>query len=810
MTFRSLFCYPLPLNEAMSEFENLRITQMKQTVIKLIGALLLLVLSAEICETQKSSADTKAIGIEEAVRDLPDSIRTSNRYALVIGTGEYEDKRIPALPAGSNDARRLYEILIDPAVGMFPEENVTLLLHEEVTRMKVVSALDTLARRAENKDLVVIFFSGHGAVDDRERSYWVMQNTKSDDLRASALSETEITELLNEIRTSRLVTLIDACYSASTAKIGTSKSLVDLKKIYPEFRGEGRVAITSSKGDQLSVVIKNENHPGFGYSAFTWHVVSGMKGEGDSDKDGVVTVSELWDYVKDRTEATARQQGGDQQPQLKGQIGSKFLLTVDGEQLVANSRQTRTAMEQLLRLLGDRKITTAQYDEGRRLLKASEDRLDDMDRQRRRVYLDLARGELSVRYLGAALDAIELPEQLKVCLEQEVREPAGLKKGTNAQAPVLWSTDIGLGYASAEIFSGRIYLLDNDSEAQTDVVRCLSLQDGRDIWQYSFPVSVKSSHRTMSWTGPAVTDKYVVTLGPKAYVTCLDSKTGAFRWMYDLVREFNTMMPEEYVGQCPLIDDGKAIIASVGDILMTAVDCETGNFIWQTPNPDGWVMTHSSIIPMEFKGRRFYICCGGDSNRGGVIGVYDQDGSVLWKTEEWKLHHSVLMPIVAGKDRIFLTAGYGQRDLGCAMLRLVEIDGNITAEMEFFRPIQVFGLMQKSPIFYGGNIFGVRPDGELVCLDLDGNVVWTSMSANKFGGNGGLYAIERGLLYVMNDDGDLILVKASPTGYIPLARAKIPNGNESWNLMAIASNRIILRDHFKMICLDISHLSSNL
>ena len=220
--------------------------------------------------------------------------------------------------------------------------------------------MDSLGRKAGKEDLVIVFFSGHGAVDDRGRPYWVMQNTKIDDLRASALSEIEITDLLGEIKTTRLVTLIDACYSASTAEIGRSKSLVDLQKIYPEFKGEGRVAITGSKGDQLSVVITDKNHPGYGYSAFTWHVISGLKGEGDTDKDGVVTVNELWSYVKDRTETTARQQGGNQQPQLKGQIGSKFLLTVDSERLIANSQQTRESLEALKRLFISDAVSSAQ------------------------------------------------------------------------------------------------------------------------------------------------------------------------------------------------------------------------------------------------------------------------------------------------------------------------------------------------------------------------------------------------------------------------------------------------------------------
>ena len=92
---------------------------------------------------------------------------------------------------------------------------------------------------------------------------------------------------------------------------------------------------------------------------------------------------------------------------------------------------------------------------------------------------------------------------------------------------VLWSVDVGEGYAGAAVLGGRVYLLDYDRQTEADAVRCLSLADGREIWRYSYPVKIKRWHG-MSRTVPAVTEEYVVTLGPKGHVTCLDSKTGRF------------------------------------------------------------------------------------------------------------------------------------------------------------------------------------------------------------------------------------------------------------------------------------------
>jgi outer membrane protein assembly factor BamB len=292
-------------------------------------------------------------------------------------------------------------------------------------------------------------------------------------------------------------------------------------------------------------------------------------------------------------------------------------------------------------------------------------------------------------------------------------------------------------------------------------------------------------------------------MGPRGHVTCLDSKTGEFKWMLNLVSEYGTKIPQWYTAQCPLIDDGKAILAPAGgEVLMMGLDCETGETVWQTPNPDKWVMTHSSIIPMEFAGRRFYVYCGGSTDAGGVVGVSAADGQVLWKTDAWKIRTNVPMPVIVGPDRVFLSAGYGQYDFGCTMLRLTESEGRIAVTSEFLHPTSVFGSMQHTPIFYEGHIYGVGMDKQLVCLDLEGRVVWTSTSANTFGS--GPYVIADGLLYVLDDSGVLTLVEPSPAGYSPLARARVMDGFECWGPMAIASGRLIVRDLNRMVCLDVA------
>ncbi|MFC1738410.1 PQQ-binding-like beta-propeller repeat protein [Planctomycetota bacterium] len=240
----------------------------------------------------------------------------------------------------------------------------------------------------------------------------------------------------------------------------------------------------------------------------------------------------------------------------------------------------------------------------------------------------------------------------------------------------------------------------------------------------------------------------------------------------------------------------KRIIAPGGDSLIIAVDCETGEIVWESPNPNNWKMTHSSIIPAEFMGKRMYIYCASQ----GVTGISDEDGSILWETTDWKIRiANIPSPVIVGDGKIFFSGGYNS---GSMMIQLTQEGERIVPKPVFRLKAEAFGSPQHTPIFYNGYIYGVRPDGQLTCLDLSGNVAWTSTSSNKFGL--GPYIIINDLMYIMNDSGVLTLIKAASSGFIQLAKAKVLEGPDSWGPMAIASDRLILRDLNRMICIDIS------
>ncbi len=370
---------------------------------------------------------------------------------------------------------------------------------------------------------------------------------------------------------------------------------------------------------------------------------------------------------------------------------------------------------------------------------------------------------------------------------------------------ILWSLDLGEGHAGPVVANGRVYILDYDEEIRADILRCFSFENGAEIWRRGYEINIKRNHG-MSRTVPAVTDKYVVTIGPKCHVMCVDAVSGDFKWGIDLQREYQAEEPLWYTGQCPLIDGSLAVIAVGGTSLLIGVDCETGEIVWETPNPNNWLMSHSSVLPFTIHGVKMYVY----SAIGGIVGVSAEEGTagqIVFESKLW--NHTVIAPspIYLGDGRIFLTAGYGA---GSLMLKINVENGVFTAEaLQTLKPEEGMASEQQTPIYYKGHLFSILPKdagplrNQLVCCHPDdvSQFVWSSGKTNRFGL--GPYIVADDKFYVLSDDGVLTVLEASVNGYEQLAQAKVLDGFDAWGPLAIVDGRLLARDSHRMVCVDL-------
>jgi outer membrane protein assembly factor BamB len=264
-----------------------------------------------------------------------------------------------------------------------------------------------------------------------------------------------------------------------------------------------------------------------------------------------------------------------------------------------------------------------------------------------------------------------------------------------------------------------------------------------------------------------------------------------------LVRDWGATVPPWYTGQNPLIDHGRAILAPGGKALLMAVDLASGKVVWQTPNPNGWEMTHSSVAPVEFNGRRLYVYCAS----AGAVGVDAESGATVFELPQWKVSMAnVPTPLPLPGDRLLLTGGYGA---GAMMVHLEQDGDRVSPKILFRLTPEIFGAEQHTPIFYCSYIYGILPaSSRLCCLDLDGKVMWVSSAEYHFGL--GPFLAADGMIIALADTGKLILVEASEKAFHPLAQAQVfDKAHEAWGPMALSGGRLFARDLTRLACFDL-------
>ncbi|HTO12420.1 MAG TPA: caspase family protein [Candidatus Binatia bacterium] len=257
-----------------------------------------------------------------------------NQWAVVIGIGHYENPSIPRLKYTVSDAEAVYETLIGP--GGFKKDNVLLLTDRtdrKPTLRNVKWALGTfLGRSAQKDDTVLIFYAGHGApeVDTRglERDglakYLIPSDADIDDLYSTALPMDELQTIFGRIEAERVVAFLDACYSGSVSGPGLGRTFAAKKTragavddLFLErlTRSKGRAIVTASRTSEVSIEL-----PELGHGIFTYHLVQGLKGAADGNRDGIVSLQELYEYVEQQVTTKSRSVGGNQHPVMKGEL----------------------------------------------------------------------------------------------------------------------------------------------------------------------------------------------------------------------------------------------------------------------------------------------------------------------------------------------------------------------------------------------------------------------------------------------------------------------------------------------------------
>ncbi len=250
--------------------------------------------SNEITETTKNNQKVSARPFKPV----------GEKWALVVGVSNFEDKSIN-LRYAAKDATDFANFLTSK--GNFKADHVKLLVDENATRQNIIDSLMKWLNKASKNDLVLLYVSSHGSPaskDNDNKNFLVAHDTNKENLLATGIPMQWLSQIISKsVVSDRVVMVLDVCHSGA-AREG-QKTLfrepgINMRTVT---FGAGQSILCSSQADQVSW--ESKKYPN---SVFTKKLIEGLVSQGDK-----TTLTQAYDYVKDKVESEVMSDRGERQ-----------------------------------------------------------------------------------------------------------------------------------------------------------------------------------------------------------------------------------------------------------------------------------------------------------------------------------------------------------------------------------------------------------------------------------------------------------------------------------------------------------------
>ena len=141
-------------------------------------------------------------------------------YAVVIGNDDYEIDGIEDLDSAILDAEAVANLLD----SKYNFEVLPPLIN--ASRRDILSTLNSLKKKLGPYDNLLIYYAGHGYLDDANRGYWlpVDANTIESEDNSQWISSDDISNILTLLPAKHILVVADSCYSGSLVIRGSSST----------------------------------------------------------------------------------------------------------------------------------------------------------------------------------------------------------------------------------------------------------------------------------------------------------------------------------------------------------------------------------------------------------------------------------------------------------------------------------------------------------------------------------------------------------------------------------------------------------
>jgi outer membrane protein assembly factor BamB len=356
--------------------------------------------------------------------------------------------------------------------------------------------------------------------------------------------------------------------------------------------------------------------------------------------------------------------------------------------------------------------------------------------------------------------------------------------------PRLWKQPVGGGYASFVVADGRAFTI--EQRRNQEVVAAYDIQTGRELWTNGWNAFFQES---MGGDGPRATPTYhegrIYALGAAGEFRVLDAAKGTQLWRRNILAENSASNLIWGMSASPLIVDDKVIVLPGGPTgsSVVAYNKVTGDPIWKALDDEA---SYTSPMVATIGGVRQIVVV--TATR--AVGLTVDKGTLLWEYP-WVTFSgiNVAQPISfthEGRHLIFISAGYGH---GAAVFELVA-NGNRFQTKTIWQNQRMNNKFTSS-VLHNGNIYGLD---ESILASVNAVTGEQNWKGGRYGY--GQIVLAGDYLIVLTEEGDVVLVRASPARHEELARFSAIEG-KTWNHPVIADGKLLVRNLQEMAAFDI-------
>ncbi|MCG8583316.1 MAG: PQQ-like beta-propeller repeat protein [Pirellulales bacterium] len=429
--------------------------------------------------------------------------------------------------------------------------------------------------------------------------------------------------------------------------------------------------------------------------------------------------------------------------------------------------------------------------------------------------------------IGTRKSGVDWPTFLGPNHNSRSTEMGILKPWPKGGPPIVWTRELGVGYAAPVVSRGRLFQFSRFGDKAR--LTAMNSETGEELWRFEYATDYRDllGYNNGPRCCPVVDGPRIYIYGPEGMLHCVRTEDGEPAWKVDTVKEFGVVQNFFGVGSTPIVEND-LLITQVGGSPPGSPDTYSGR---TRPNGSGIVAfdkqtgrvrykivdelaSYASPVPATIGDRRWCFAF----LRGSLVGFDPANGKIdfqyPWRSRQIESVNAS-NPVVVG-DEVFISETYGP---GSSLLKVRPGGYDIVWADDKKSREKAMQTHWNTAVHHRGFLYGSSgrhsSNAELRCIEwATGKVRWSIPKLTR----ASILLVDDHLI-VLSEDGVLRLVRATPDKYDLVSETILTetieptDGSETqtrpllrspaWAAPILSHGLMYVRGKGRLVCLDL-------